>query len=410
MLIEFTVENFLSIQDAVTLSMVASADRSTPNNVIEVNGKRYLSSAVIFGANASGKSNIIKAMSFVSDFVETSHRMQKGERIKVKPFLMDTLCKEKPSAFEVSFFHDGIQYTYGFAADTVKIHNEYLYSFPFGRKRLIFERGIDGSGFISSADKKKQKSIEETTLENTLYLSKATQSNYEPVFGAFRWISSIFRPVVADIDEINARFISYTIGQVYEKSELKHQAIDFIKRGDIGIDDFDVELRKLTTKNGKEIEYYDVKTKHGSTCNSFNGSMLLDLNDESNGTIKMLGLAGPFIDVLNNGYVLAYDELDTMLHPLMTQYLVGLFCNPETNPQKAQLIFNTHDANILDSDMLRRDQIWFTEKRPNGSTDLYALSDFMPRKSEKLMKNYLLGRYGAIPLIMKGGLPFSGAK
>ncbi len=410
MLIEFTVGNYLSIKEPITLSMVATKDTSLPDNIIYREQNSFLKSSVLYGANASGKSNIFKSLRFMQHFVINSHKNQKGDETGVIPFKLDKETFNKPSVFNIIFINEGIKYAYGFALDSKKVVEEYLYSYPYGRKKTIFERGIN-IPFYFTSDKIRQNSIIKETLDNTLYLSKATQSNYKPVFSAFDWFRNLLKLVISDIETPIPRFIGYTGYQIINNPKTKKRVLDFLREADIGISNIDASLvdfqeNDKLNKDKNDEKYIEVRTTH--IANIKKGGkydVTFELREESNGTIKCFGIIGPWIDVLDNGYILIYDELDTILHPLLTRFLVTLFNDLDTNPKNAQLIFNTHDANLLDNEIFRRDQIWFTEKRNDGSTDLYPLTDYRPRKEENLKKNYLLGRYGAIPII-GGGLLF----
>lgn len=405
MLIQFTVSNFLSIKDPVTLSMVASSDTTLPGNIIDVGSDRYLTSAVIYGANASGKSNVLKAFGFMQYLVSESHKFQRGDIISNTPFLMDKKSINQPSNFEIHFISKGIRYIYGFSVDQNEVHAEYLFYHPKGKKRTVFIRTKDNK-FTFTSDKKKQQIIADTTLNNTLYLSKATQSNYIITTIPFEWIRHTLRSVISFAYRYDIGFVTYTGQRIYKNPTFKKIVLSFLQNADIGIDDIEVKMIKAKQKEASGDDpddkiTYSIITKHNSKTNdsTTRETMQMNINYESNGTVKLFGLIGPLMDVLENGYTLVYDELDTRLHPILTRLVVSLFNDHETNPNKAQLIFNTHDVNLLDSELLRRDQIWFTEKKEDGSTDLYPLSDFKPRKDDKLMKNYLLGRYGAIPII-----------
>ena len=409
MLIEFTVENYLSIKEPMTLSMIATSDNTLQENIIERENYRLVKSAAIYGSNASGKSNVLKALKYMRELILESHQNQRGDKTSVIPFKLDQETMNKPSKFEIIFIHDKIKYIYGFAVDSDKVVNEYLYSYQFNRKKTIFERGMK-IPFYCTADRTKQNIIYETTLDNILYLSKATQSNYKPVHGAFDWFGNTLKCVLTDLQIPVNRFLGYTAFEISRNPAAKIKALNFLHEADIGIDDiitalneeqvFDEEKNETVTQ-----KIIDIKTKHiGRKSNKETYEVIFDLAEESSGTIRFLGLLGPIIDVIENGYVLVYDELDIILHPMLSRFIIKLFHSQNTNPHNAQLIFNSHDSTLLDNELFRRDQIWFTEKKNDGSTDLYSLSDFKPRKPRKkdnFQKHYIEGRYGAIPYIGK---------
>ena len=413
-LIEFTVENYRSIKDAVTLSMVATADRSLENNLIELDAMkkdRLLRSAVIYGANASGKSNVLRALFDFRLLVLNSHKSQKGSRIRFTPFKLDKECLTRPTTFSVSFIREGIKYVYSVSFTAEKVVSEELYYYPRGRIALIFERK-NTSDYRFSTDKKAQKFYAEQTPENVLYLSRSTQLNYEKTAKAFEWFKDdlmIFGPgslgTYGPEMDISIKML--------ENEKTKELILRALSEADLGIDDirgkieelsveklpdsFPAELKAILDNSEKStLKRIEVKTLHGDVQFSF--------HEESEGTKRLFSLIGPWIDALQNGRVLVVDELDTKLHHLLNVFLIKLFHDPTQNQKNAQLIFNTHNTNLLDLKLFRRDQIWFTEKDPEtGKTDLYSLVEFKkekkPRKDTDIKKGYIIGRYGAIPFI-----------
>ncbi|RZB29072.1 MAG: hypothetical protein AEth_01676 [Candidatus Argoarchaeum ethanivorans] len=414
MLIEFNVQNFRSIKEEVTFSLVASTDNSLDNNLIKTDLLRdnLLRSAVIYGANASGKSNVILAFNFLKNFVETAHTFQKGTKINYFPFKLDKKCLSKPSKFKVVFIKNNIKYVYGISHNSEKIIDEYLYYYPKGRRALIFERR-DTNNYRFTIDKKEQKFISEKTLDNIPYLSNSTQLNYKKTSEAFDWFKDNLGIVGAD----HPRLIEYTIQKLNEDKKMKKFILNALIEADLGINDLSASIEvvpmdeipipireRLKTMmpdiEGK-LEKIDIKTIH-KVLNEVGDENYVefDFGEESEGTKKLFSLIGLWIDSLNNGRVLIVDELDTKLHHLLNVFLIKLFNDPTQNKNNAQLIFTTHNTNLLDLDIFRRDQIWFTEKNHSkGSTDLYSLIEFRPRKDKNIQKGYLAGRYGAIPFI-----------
>lgn len=423
MLLEFTVRNFLSIKDEVTLNMVASKDDSFEDNTfIYENGKskkNALKVAVLYGANASGKTNILKAMSFVSFLINKSHEMQQGRLIPRRPFKLDRSCLRQPSEFKIIFMHEGIKYLYMFSVTETEIIEEYLYYYPKGRQSTIFERDRDQYKF--TIDIERQTELKDKfNSKNKLFLSIESLWEYEKAKAPFKWLSEYFSVFINHEDlEI------YTGGSMVDNLEMTNTIKKYMKYADMDITDIDVEVKKkddilaleifekLSEEDReniiKELDnsrgLLDIKTLHkGVDENGEPYDVYFDLGQESDGTQKYFGILGPFLNVLNNGYTLVIDELDIRLHTLLVIKLVQLFLNPNINKSNAQLIFSTHDTNLLDGDMLRRDQIWFVEKKKDKSTDLYSLYDFGGvRKGEKIEKGYLQGKYGAIPFF-KGDL------
>ncbi|NMG83436.1 MAG: AAA family ATPase [Methanosarcinales archaeon] len=415
MLIEFNVQNFRSIKEEVTFSLVASADNSLDNNLIKTDLLRdnLLRSAVIYGANASGKSNVILAFNFLKIFVETAHTFQKGTKINYSPFKLDKKCLSKPSKFEVVFIKNNIKYVYGVSLNSEKIIDEYLYYYPKDRKALIFERK-DTNNYRFTIDRKEQKFISEKTLDNVLYLSNSTQLNYDKTSEAFDWFKDNLG-IIGTTD--HPRLIDYTIHKFSEDEKTKKFILKALSEADLGINDISVSIEKILideiptpirerfkavmSGGDRKLEKIDIKTIHKVIDETGNEDYVkFDFKEESEGTKRLFSLIGPWIDSLNNGRVLIVDELDTKLHHLLNVFLIKLFNDPTQNKNNAQLIFTTHNTNLLDLDIFRRDQIWFTEKNPSkGSTDLYSLIEFKPRKDKNIQKGYLAGRYGAIPFI-----------
>ena len=305
--------------------------------------------------------------------------------------------------FDVVYRVNDVRYAYGFSLDNEKILSEYLYSYPRGSKRTIFERNINDVPFYVPYDKRRQKQIAENTLDNTLYLSKATQANYVPAVNAFEGLNRIVSFVSSPQQTLDV-LSQYTAANMKDNEDEKEKVLSFFRNIDISINDFSFKPIKTSgIEGGLGDEVFVISHYKGTGLEGEETTIKMPFfHSESNGTIKFFSLIGPWIDVLEMGLVLVYDELEARLHPMLTRFLVSLFHNPETNPKNAQLIFNTHDIHLLDSEMFRRDQVWFTERRGDGSTDLYSLLDFKSRKNENFRNNYLFGRYGAIPIINEG--------
>jgi AAA15 family ATPase/GTPase len=419
MLIEFSVTNYLSIRDQATLSLVKAKSqelKSTNTFAPEAPATpELLRSSALYGANAAGKSNFIKALQFMKRLVMRSAiESQAGEKLDITPFLLEDTNRNKPSEFEVTFVNQGIRYQYGFSATQERIIEEWLLAYPKGRPQRWIERAYNekSQAYVWGKMQKLsgQKQLwQAATRSNALFLSTAIQLNNQQLKPVFEWFSSTLR-VAASIGGWSA---GYSI-ELCENKETRNKIISFLKAADVDIDDIKPEKEKSNKKNlpnnmpneiKKQIEekcrdksiVNNVKTAHFLP----NGkNVLFDIMDESDGTQKIFALAGPWIDTLENGYVLVIDELHDNLHPLMVKFLVNQFHCRETNPKNAQLIFTTHDTSILNQEMFRRDQIWFCEKDKDQSSKLYPLTDFSPRKGvENLEQGYLAGRYGALPYL-----------
>ncbi|GBE01054.1 MAG TPA: ATP-binding protein [Nitrospirae bacterium] len=417
MLIEFNVTNYLSIREQTTLSLVKAKSeelKSTNTFVPEAPvTPELLRSSALYGANAAGKSNFIKALQFMRGLViRSAKESQAGEKLAVTTFLLDETSKKKPSEFEVTFVSQGVRYQYGFAVTQERIIEEWLLAYPKGRPQRWIERAYDekSQAYVWGKMEKLsgQKQLwQAATRSNALFLSTAIQLNNQQLTPVFEWFSSTLH--VAGIGAWSPRFSI----KLCENIETRNKIISFLKGADVDIDDIQLEKERFNKENlpddmpdefKKQIEeefgdkpIVNVKTGHSLTSGK---KVLFDIADESDGTQKIFALAGPWIDTLKNGYVLVIDELHDNLHPLMVKFLINLFHCRETNPKNAQLIITTHDTSILNQEMFRRDQIWFCEKDKEQSSKLYPLTDFSPRKGvENLERGYLAGRYGALPYL-----------
>ena len=421
MLIEFSIENFRSFKEEVTLSLISSSDKSLDNNLIKtatLKKDNLLRSEVIYGANASGKSNVVSAFNYLRKLVINSHKFQKGTEISYSPFKLDKKYTSKPSKFEIVFLKNNIRYTYGVSLTNEKIVDEYLYYYPQGRKALIFERK-DTFNYKFTIDINEQEFLSSKTLPNVLYLSNSTQLNYKKTSEAFDWFKDNLK-IIGATD--NPKLTAFTIELLNKDEELKEFILKSLIVADLGIVDISAKLDKISIDDaslelpspdlktelvlisddeGLKLVQMDIKTMHNVLDEQSNDiGINFDFDEESEGTKRLFALVGSWIDALNNGRILIVDELDTKLHPLLMEFLIKLFHNPTQNKNDAQLIFTTHNTNLLDLDLFRRDQIWFTEKNPSfGNTDLYSLLEFSPRKDKNVRKGYLAGRYGAIPFI-----------
>ena len=398
MLIQFSVENYLSIKDKVVLSLLSSRDNEHPEHLIADGNKNYLKSAVIYGANASGKSNVLNAFWFMVNYVLTSHNQQLHKTIARSPFKFDPETPARPSSFEVIFTTEGVRYAYGFSVTDKAVIEEYLYYYPNGRQALIFERK-DTKDFRFTVDIDEQNTLKDRTSANKLYLSVASNWSYSKVIPVLEWFAScqiITKNSVADAYGLEAEQL--------KDDDYRHVIASMLRVADFGIQSLQMRDTEPAPSQRNDIftnieAIHTVQDTEGNTS-----SYALNMAEESDGTNSYFKLIGVVKKVLDEGTLLVADEMDAHLHPLLTKHLVSLFNSVEFNPNGAQLIFTSHNTNLLDLDVLRRDQIWFTEKdEQTAATDLFSLYDFSIRKDAKVEKGYLIGRYGAIPFI-KGGL------
>ncbi|WP_440444883.1 AAA family ATPase [Phascolarctobacterium sp.] len=400
MLIQFSVENYLSIKDKVVLSLLASKDKEHPDFLINYDNKKCLKSAVIYGANASGKSNVLNAFWFMVNYVLTSHNQQLHMPIGRTAFKFDDFTAAKPSSFEVIFTVDAIRYAYGFSVTDTLVVDEYLYYYPNGRQAIIFERK-NTKEYKFTVDVEEQNMLKERTSANKLYLSVASNWSYSKVIPVLEWFAScqiLTKRSIADAYGLNARNL--------RDEEYRSVIAGMLQVADFGIKALEIrDFQGLGSLIADKQSYNNIETVH--TVVDENGKEKfynLNMTEESDGTNSYFKVIGIVRKALDKGTLLVADEIDAHLHPLLTKHLISLFNSAEFNPHGAQLVFTSHNTNLLDLDIMRRDQIWFTEKNENtAATDLFSLDDFSVRKDTKIERGYLIGRYGAIPFI-KGGL------
>ncbi|MEU4238466.1 ATP-binding protein [Actinoplanes sp. NPDC026619] len=357
-----------------------------------------VSVVAVFGANASGKSNLLDAIAWMRTAVLDSFRVwEAGSGIPRTRYRLDA-DETKPSEFVADLILDGVQWVYGFSATSEAVQEEWLHSYPQGRKRVIFERESQKIELGSTIPERRSRGeiLRSLLRENALLLSTAVQLNLkeaEPVYHWFRrqlLLPNVLEPLMHR--RIRLPFLI--------ASALAHhpELVDLIKAADMGISGLTVD--EPTPGSGRTAP--EVKFLHGPD------SVPLDLSDESEGTLAWTELLTVALDALGGGAVLVVDEIDASLHPQLTARLVELFRSPETNSSGAQLLFTTHDATLLgtnlNADVLRRDEIWFVEKKPDGASTLFPLSDFRPRKGENWERRYLVGSYGAVPEVYESTL------
>lgn len=412
MLVQFEVSNFRSLLDKQTFSVVAGQGKEhIASHTIEapvLGESRLLRTNAIFGPNASGKSNVLMALAAMRRIVLTSaHDRQRGDPIApIEPFRLQTEAVSRPTEFEVVFYQLGTRYQYGFAATRERIVEEWLYAFPRKRSQRWFERriGRDGNDVFDLGEKLvgPRQIIVDATRPNALFLSTAVQLNNRALAPVFDW----FRETLlhTDLDRLPP-FESSRL--CIEDANARTAIVELLRAADVGIEEVLIEeatdgevpevIKDLFTERGQKalLRQPDIKFRHTGASGD---ESLIDLSDESAGTQKIFSLSGPIYNVLAGGRILAIDELSTSLHPELVRSIIGLFQDSQTNPNGAQLLFTTHDTSLLDQKLMRRDQFWFTQKDKRGSTHLFPLTDFSPRKdSENLEMNYRRGRYGAMP-------------
>lgn len=418
MIIEFTVGNFLSFRENKTLSLEATNITEYKESTFKSGKFKLLKSAVLYGANSSGKSNFIKAMSTMKRIVMTSVEKTSASKFEIIPFLLNTSTENKPSFFELVFLIDTTRYRYGFEIGNSSIHGEWLFKLEDDNEIPLFIREENGIGVTD--DFKEGHGLESKTRGNALFLSVVDQFNGEIAAKIINWFNNL--GTISGLSHDNYRGLTFSL---LDKKKSKERLLNFFKDLDLGFEQLKFRKEKFQESflpSDLPTELLDdiINDLQGKTIARINtvhnkydengekvGFRDFDLREqESSGTNKVFDISGPIFDTLIGGGVLVIDELDAKLHPLMTAAITNLFNSPEYNTNNAQLIFATHDTNLLSYGRFRRDQIYFLEKDKFEASDLYSLieykeegSDKKIRKDRSFEKDYINGRYGAIPFI-----------
>jgi hypothetical protein len=420
-LLAFRARNVRSFRDQLELTMLATtlAEKDARRSVNWREGGHpidVLPVAAIFGANASGKTNVLRAMDDMRALVLQSFRHAPTGPMPHKPFRLDPAFSEAPSKFELDIVLEGVRHEYGFEFDRKRVIEEWAIRYPRGRSALIFHRHVDNVEF-GSVERAKSRAVTELLRPNALFLSTAAQANHPVLLPLYEWFTRNL--LLAEADSRHARQ-AFTV-QLLESDQTRERVLELLRAADLGITgamkrELDPETRDRLQKvvrilMGEEsdaegqafeaqLEELMMLKHHGAA-----GEVEFGPHEESLGTLVWFGLVGPIIDALAHGAVFLADELDASLHPTLVAQLVRLFQDSKTNPKRSQLIFNSHDITILGEAtgdrLVGRDQIWFTEKENEGATRLFPLTDLDPRKDEAIAKRYLAGRYGATPILSK---------
>lgn len=424
MLIEFQFKNYRSFRDEAVLSMEATGVGNFKNCLIEYNNRKLLPAVAIYGKNGGGKSNVIRAYWLAVQFIRNAQRSQHEKApIPVVPFMLNDYSQEEPTEFEFVYVIDGIKYNYGFAATKEKIVREFLYHAPKGQRAMVFSR--EEQKFSFTEDKLRRNLISETIAPNQLFFSIACTMNDTACVKAMKW----FREAIyfsRDYSDIPQQLLEYS----NDNGMLKAIA-SYAQAADLGIEDMQFEF------NSKEIDeeldwpdnvpegiraaltqfmralsessnQAEAKLKLGEvTATSLHTGIdkagkhqqyKLELEDESDGTRKLMALAPAIESALRSGGVLLVDEIEKEMHPMLVNYIIARFQSKRTNTNGAQLIFTTHNTELMNMELLRKDQLYFADKNQvDGSSELYSISDFNTRTTENIRKGYLAGKYGATP-------------
>jgi len=411
MLLEFRVKNYRSLRDEQVLSLVAPKDKDLADTHLASTDLKTLGKAVrcavIYGPNASGKSNLMQAMAYMRAVVaESATVVQLGQTYNVQPFRLDAKLVKQPSEFEITFVDAGVRYQYGFTLSPERIVSEWLLVYRTAKPQQWFNRRYDTKKKtytyeFSTHLTGSRRLWQDSTRPNALFLSTAVQLNSELLRPVFSWIVDKTMHLGAGLQPTP----DYTT-ELLKNAAGEASVRNFLASADISISDIEAVPRKDFRQqfefgtagapaqiSREEHEMFMPQFLHETR----KGSARFELHEESLGTQRLYAFAAPVLDVLKNGKVLAVDELDSSLHTLLVRRLVGMFHDKRLNTSGAQLVFTTHDTSLLEYAMFRRDQVWFTEKDRDQATRLFPLSDFSPRKNEALERGYLAGRYGALP-------------
>lgn len=411
MLIEFRVKNFLSIQDEQCLSLVANSDKvHQDSHTFSLSGTKLslIKSAAIYGANAAGKSSLIKAIKTMKAIVLNSSKAQRNVKLPITPFLLGK-SESEPSMFEATFFTQNVRYQYGFCATEERICEEWLIAYPQGRAQRWFERIYHADtqeyswsfGALFKGAKEQWKGL---TRDNALFLSVAVQFNSVQLQPLFDWFfkCQVSNPKGWD----NAELVT---SRICKDEAKKAKVLRYLQTADFDIEGINIDDREVTPSDlpqdmsdvvrakilKDKARILDISFTHLSQDGK---AVQLKKRHESDGTQRFFDFLGPFIDILEKGGVVFVDELHNHFHPLLTRFLISLFHNQDINANNAQLVFTTHDTTLLNQEIFRIDQIYFCEKQ-NKATILYPLSDFKMSKGMNLENGYFLGQFGALPYL-----------
>lgn len=423
MIIDFSIKNFRSFREEQRISFVASNyDKDLPGNVIDpalpgLEGVKLLKAIAIYGANAAGKSNVLTAMMFLDHFIENSATdLDEGDPTGVEPFVLCPESPKQPSEFGLRFVVDGVRYHFALVLNHEQVLFESLSAFPEGVERVWYERSWneETEAYDWSPQRptgfKRDPQLVGYTRKNALFLSTAAKWNNEQLAPIYRWFKQKlqFLRLNADFPALSP---SFTADFMMKGPNERNQIVQLLRHGDFGILSanskvHEIRREELPANIPDKVAAELLKKKRLEVVMGHRGvegkEYPLPWDEESSGTQKLFSLAGPWLDILQNGRVAALDEIESSMHPAMVVALLRLLFDPEQNPNNAQIVFTTHNPLLLDPTLLRRDQVWFADKDDEGATHLYPLSDYKPRKGESLVRGYLSGRYGAVPFIPNG--------
>ncbi|MEZ2237297.1 ATP/GTP-binding protein [Microcoleus sp.] len=409
MLIEFSVSNFRSIKEEQTLSMIAdSSTRKNDNTFVPIknNKLRLLNSAAIYGANASGKSNILKALNTLLSYIHDLN-IDVDDKIPYhEPFELDKSCSSQPSIFKLSFIFEGIMYEYQIAFDSREVHHEQLYFYPHKRQANLFIRTKND---VKRGDYFQDKRLFSTkALTKYPYLSKLAREEHKQMQKIYEYLKT-YAFFAANDTHMRNSLVRHVNQELQKDEKLKRKLDKLIRIADTHIekiqleektvdlefiDEVPEEIKKIIMNENKYELFAVHKNRDGLLTN------FPFFQKESIGTITLYVLGALILLILDRGHILVIDEIDNSLHPKLCKFLIKLFHHPSTNPHNAQLIFASHETTLLDKELLRKDQIWFTEKNKHGETQLFSVQDFDKVKGDEPFDRwYMQGKFGGQPNI-----------
>lgn len=398
MLINFTFKNFRSFRNEMTLSLEAAPVQELSGAVVRSCAEDLLPVAVMYGANSSGKSNVLKALKAMRDVLLNSVKLNPKDKLDAEPFSLDLTSAAEPTSFEIQFTLGDSKFRYGFDYTVNEIISEWLYEKRVGEREFeLFLRS--GKEFkISKTRFAEGHGKQGDTTANRLFVSLVAQLNGKLSQSILGWFSNI--EYISGL--YNDDYSGKTLEMVYEESYGYVEILNFLGQSHLGFNGLAITKDSTHKKPIEAKSIHSIFNQEGKVVDK---KQFPIEEMESEGTKKMIEIAGPVVDAILSGKILVVDELDAKLHPFLTRRIIGLFMDKEVNKKGAQLIFATHDTNLLNLQYLRRDQIWFTEKDKTDSTELYSLVEFRDdagikvRNDRNIEKDYINGRYGAIPFM-----------
>lgn len=404
MLIQFSARNFKSFKDSFTLDLFTNKAESVCP-IFEQGGNKIYPSAVFYGANGSGKSNVLKAFTMMRRLVLNEDKIiQSTDELPMNRFKLSSETEDDTTAFDITFFTNGKKYKYGFEYDEKCVYSEYLYVYETNRPTIVFEYDVDeNNGEIKITKYDDLKNVKH--LKNSLFIVEADRNDNEEAKVVLGWFKSSHY-----VEYTSRHSLTPAYWDNLSKPAIKKIFQKFISDADIGIKDIFQDTQRVKAPegmmgipNGAVVEEISIKTVHEKydlNNEHFDDVKFNLFEDESLGTQKYFYVIGPVIDTLQKGTVLFLDELDASLHPILTQKIISLFNNKKTNPHGAQLVFTSQDTNLLSQDIFDKEQIWFVEKDKYGASHIASLSEYKNvRKEHKIERNYIMGKYGAIPYL-----------